>query len=197
MKKLTALLMVFVLCVSLLPAAFAQGTVAIEEETEEGTDELEDEAVELAGYTLDDAKYVIRACDLEGKTSKIKQIAMQFWIPNELNRMDVPQKAIDNGYLAFYEGPGFVVTVALQNYGLSMDDYISAVEENRVENLHLEDVNEREFVIYDELQKDGSFCRVAATSWDEETMLEFVFQAQDDNVDFLTSVVIATIRPAQ
>ena len=177
MKKVLALFFALVLCLPLSPAAFA----------------AEEEEVELADYTYESAKEVIAAAGWEGISCSVAQ--RKFWLPAGLTRMELTEEAKEAGYLACYLSGNFMLSVAYLDYdGIRLEEYLDAVTENGVRDPRMEEVNGVDTVIYDEPQKDGTICRIAATTEPDGRFLEFVFRTNSEKLDDLIYVCIATIR---
>ena len=88
-----------------------------------------------------------------------------------------------------------MLSVAYLDYdGISLEEYLDAVTENGVRDPRMEEVNGVDTVIYDEPQKDGTICRIAATTEPDGQFLEFVFRTNSEKLDDLIYVCIATIR---
>ena len=136
----------------------------------------EEEEVELADYTYESAKEVIAAAGWEGISCSVAQ--RKFWLPAGLTRMELTEEAEEAGYLACYLSGDFMLSVAYLDYdGISLEEY-----------------NGVDTVIYDEPQKDGTICRIAATTEPDGQFLEFVFRTNSEKLDDLIYVCIATIR---
>ena len=178
----------------LLLMAFAPGVLAAEEEVE---------APALSEFTLENAWELISYYGWEGVTGSIAQVSLQFWRPATLQKVDLAQKMSDAGYLAGYLAADSSFYVILQDYGIDLEEYQGIIEESGFENIRAVSVNGRAFVIYDEPQENGTFCRVAATQETDGKILEFVFYYESDDaenvedVGILFDVVIATVRDAK
>lgn len=188
MRKMLAWVLVLALCLSFVP-----GFAAAEQEQTEG----EEEAPVLAEFTLENARKLIGYYGWEGVTGSVGKTGIRFWRPSAMQRAELSQKMIDAGYIDAFYASNCTLSVILQDYEIDLKEYQDIVESSGYGNVRAESVNGREFVIYDEPQKDGSFCRVAGTQQSEGQILEFVFHYTDEyseGVDIFLNVVIATIR---
>lgn len=179
MKKLLAGLLVLALCLTLLPAAWAEETEA--------------EDMTLEDFTLESAKRMIAAYGWEGVTGSVKQVGAKLWREASMTRMDLTEEMEESGYLAIFYSEEIQLAVMLQDYGMDLAEYKAAVEDSKYKNIREETVNGREFLLYDESRKKENYCRVAATEEDGQ-MLEFIFFYDDKSYDTLADVTIATIR---
>lgn len=177
MKKWLAALFALVLCLSLFPAASGEETTPV-----------------ITEFTLDNAKELIYEYEWEGVSGSIAQVGLRLWRVSSMERMELTEEMEESGYLAVFYSEDMRLIVLLQDYGLNLTDYQAAVEESGYENIRQETVNGREFLIYDEKRTEDSYCRVAATEETDGQILEFVFFYQDEELDTLADVIVATIR---
>lgn len=188
MRKTLVCMLVLALCLSFVPGSAA---------AEQGQTEGEEEALVLAEFTLENARELIGYYGWEGVTGSVAKTGIRFWRPAALQRVELSQKMIDAGYIDAFYASNCTLSVILQNYEIDLKEYQDIVESSGYGNVRVESVNGRDFVIYDEPQKDGSFCRVAGTQQSEGQILEFVFHYADEyskDVGILLDTVIATIR---
>ena len=94
MKKVTAMLLAMVLCLSLLPMAGA-----VEEEPE------------LAGYTYEDALHYIGERNWEGFSTNITEANAVVWMPSFMTRLEVPEEAAKAGVLKAYGSEYLIVQI--------------------------------------------------------------------------------------
>lgn len=183
MRKWLAWVLALALCLSVAP-----GALAAEQE----------EAPVLSEYTWENAMKLIGYYGLEGVTGSVAQVGLKFWRLSALQRVELTQKMTDAGYLAAYMADDCTLSVILQDYdGIDLKEYQAIIEDSGYKNVQAEPVNGRDFVIYDEPQKDGSLCRVAATQEPENRILEFVFHymgENEENVNILLNIIIASIQ---
>lgn len=183
MKRIISLIVVLALCLSLVPAALASEAEVIKE---------------LKDYTYESAWEVITTNMWEGVTCNISDANLKFWLPAGVTRIELNEKALASGYLVCYGAPDLMVTVAYMDYdGISLEKYLDIVTDSGYKNAKMEQVNGVGTVIYDEPQKDGTLCRVAASVAEDGRFLEFVFRTNDSKLDFAINVSIASIRPAE
>lgn len=185
MRRFFAIAVVAAVFLSLLPGALAKGT------------DTEEEAPTLASFTLEDARTLISYYGWEGVDGAIAQAGIRFWRPAAMERLDLTQLSNTNGCIAAFAAPDCTLMVTPVDYGIDFKEYQQAVQDSGFDNIRFETVNGVDFVLYDEPQKDGSFCRVAATQAPEQKILEYVFFFQDEAWDLLIDTVIATVRPAE
>ncbi len=183
MRKWLAWVLVLALCLSVAPGAFAAE---------------QEEAPVLSEYTWDNAMKLIGYYGLEGVTGSVPQVGLKFWRLSALQRVELTQEMTDAGYLAAYTASDCTLSVILQDYdGIDLEEYQTVIEDSGYKNVQAEPVNGRDFVIYDEPQRDGSLCRVAATQEPEDQILEFVFYYKgenEENVNILLNIIIASIQ---
>lgn len=178
MKKVTAMLLAMVLCLSLLPMAGA-----VEEEPE------------LAGYTYEDALHYIGERNWEGFSTNITEANAVVWMPNFMTRLEVPEEAAEAGVLKAYGSKYLVVQMILSDYGdESLEDYLDAIPEEGGLNARIEQVNEADWLIYDRELENAALCRVAAAKLPEGKFLEVIYMAMDESLDSWIEASIATLR---
>lgn len=176
MRRWIALVLLFALC--LVPSSNA----AAEEE----------EAPPFTEFTLDCARELIAYYGWEGEASRLPRLGIRFWHPSAMQKQELPQAMGDEGYEAVYLASNCMLSVLRQDYGIDLEEYRAVVEDSGYGNIRRETVNGQTFLLYDEPREDDSFCRVAATE-EGETILEFVFIWEDEALEPLMDLIIATI----
>lgn len=180
-KRLMALLLTTVLCLSIIPGAFAA------KEKEKGE--------ELTEFSYAEARKVIAYHEWEGVTSRVKEANRKFWLPSGLARMELTEKLKEAGVLAVYMASDMKVVVAYSDYdGISMEEYVDSVTERGCKNILHQEINGIDTLVYDEKQSDGTIARIAASQELDGRYLEFVFYIGKKLSD-MSNVSIATIRP--
>ena len=183
MKRFAALILALALCLSLIPAALADTHLSGEEMTQ-----LTEYSYELALQYIGDREW-------EGRTRNLKQVSAKFWLPAEVEKLELPQEAIDAGVLARYVSEMLAVQVRIVRYNeVDMDNYLEIVTDLGFENPRIAPVNGVDFVIYDEPVDEFELCRVAATVLPDGQFLEFIYYAVSEDVGEQIEGSIATIR---
>lgn len=183
MKRFAALILALALCLSLIPAALADMHLS------------EGEMTQLTEYSYELALQYIGDREWEGRTRNLKQVSAKFWLPTEVENLELPQEAIDAGVLARYVSEMLAVQVRTVDYGeLDLEDYLEIVTEQGFINPRIAPVNGVDFVIYDEPMDGVVLCRVAATVLPEGQFLEFIYYAVSEDVSEQIEGSIATIR---
>lgn len=178
MKKMLAWLLAFVLCLPLSSGALAA--------------KQDEEAPTLGEFTFESAFQVIAYYGWEGITGSVSEVGVRFWRSKALQRVELTQEMIDAGYLAVFASTDCTLSVMLQDYGVDLEEYRGIVEDSGYKNIREVSVNGRDFVIYDEPQKNGAFCRVAATQEPEGRVLEFVFYYTGSSPDYAATLFDTT-----
>lgn len=198
MKRSIAALLAILLCVAHVPAI--QAADLAEADRIFGTAELEEfaayddeEDVELNDFTYQSAKAVIKGKGWEGISCRVED--WRFWLLAAMEKAELTQQGIDSGYLAVYLADDCEVSVVRVDYGnLDLKGYLSAVKQNKVNNARITEVNGVEAVVYDEVQKDKTLCRIAAFLEADGSFVEFIFRAKDNVMSLPIDVTIASIR---
>ena len=176
MKKVIAMLLVTVLCLSLLPMAGA-----VEEE--------------LAGYTYEDALHYIGEMNWEGFSTNIKEANAVLWLPSFMTRLEVPEEMTKAGVLKAYGSEHLIVQMILSDYGdETLEDYLDAIPEEGGLNARIEQVNDIDWLIYDRDIENAALCRVVATKLSDGKFLEVIYMAVNKSLDSRIEASIATLR---
>lgn len=179
MKKLTALILAMLLCLSLLPMAWADS----------------EEEPELAGYTYQDALTYISEMEWEGFSTNIKEANAVLWLPAFMNRAKVPEEMAEAGVLKAYVSEYLIVQIRLVDYGdETLEDYLEAVSEEGGKNQRIEQVNEADWLIYDVETKKAGICRVVAGKLSDGKFLEAVYMSGSKQMESMIEASIATLR---
>ena len=109
-RKLTALLMALVLCLSLVSFAFAE-----EDDLVLNWDEDTVAALELLGQSTD--RYLIEDIDV------------LIWMPDGVTPQELTQKDIDSGMIAFFADAAATcgITVVKTDIGMTLEEYVAAL----------------------------------------------------------------------
>lgn len=183
MKKFISVILALAVCLSLVPTALAD------------THMVEKDMVQLTEYSYELALQYIADREWEGLSRKLKQVNAVFWLPNTLEKIELPQNAIDSGVLGRYYSEALSVQVGLVDYGgIGLEEYLEIVTKQGFENARIAPVNGVDFVIYDEPVDEFELCRVAATVMLDGQFLEFIYYAASENVSEHIEGSIATIR---
>lgn len=177
-KRLMALLLTTVLCLSMIPSAFAATKEMILEE-----------------YSYTGAREVIATEEWEGKTVSLKDMNLKFWVPGELVRMKLPEELVQSGVLAYYKGESLNIVVKHTRYEItSLDDYEQMVTEQKCTNIVRQEINGLDTLCYTSKQSGGRYLRIAVSMDDDGCFLEFVYDGSK-KLENMSNVSIATIRP--
>lgn len=182
MRRVILHLVIFLMCISLLPIAHATGST---------------ERTTIEEYTWGNALDVISHYGLEGYTYSVKDGSISFWLYKALSKGELSSRREDAGYLAIYGCSDCILSIIRQEYDATLDEYLEAVLASGYDNALIQPVNGRDFVVYDEPMADDTLCRVAATAESSGAILEFVFIYKDDGLDTLIDTMIASIRCAE
>lgn len=178
MRGWFAWMLAFALCLSSFSVAFADDPV-------------------LEEYTNEAAWEIIYDYNLEGYSETLKEVGLRFWFVNYLEKISLTEEMEASGYLGFYACDNLRLVVLRQDYGMDLEQYHAEVIEAGYKEVELADVNGREFVLYNEPMRDGSFCRVAAAELPDGEILEFVFYADDASRAIYFDLTVATICPLE
>ena len=180
MKKVTALMLAMLLCLSLLPRVQAEN---------------EEPEPELAGYTYEDALHYIGEMGWEGFSGSINAVNAVVWLPNFMSRVEVTEEMTKAGVLKSYASEYLIVQIVLADYGdETLEDYLEAIPEEGGLNERIEQVNERDWLIYDREIKNVALCRLAATKLPEGKFLEIMYIAGDVALNNMIETSIASLR---
>lgn len=179
MKKITALILAMVLCLSLLPMAQAE----------------KEEELELEGYTYEDAMHYISEMKWEGFSTNIKEANATMWLPSFMSRLEVPEEAAQAGLLKAYGSQYLIVQIALADYGdETLEDYLEAIPEEGGLNARIEQVNEADWLIYDREVENTPLCRIVAAKLPDGKFLEVIFMSGNEGLDTMIEASIASLR---
>lgn len=178
MKKMLTWLLVLALCLPLSTGALAA--------------KQDEEAPSLDEFTFENAFRIIAYYGWEGITGSVSEVGVRFWRSKALQRVELTQEMIDASYLAAFASADCTLSVMLQDYGVDLEEYRGIIEDSGYENIRDESINGRDFVIYDEPQKNGALCRVAAAQEPEGRVLEFVFYYTGSSFDYVATLFDTT-----
>ncbi len=195
MKKIFALLLVAVLCVSVLPAADAS-----EDETVDKT-----ARVDIVEYTWEEALDAIGAAEWEGVRFTLKDAGLKYWTPYELVKAEITEEVKQAGYLAYHVSidQSLVMAITRSEAVTTQEDFIEGLEDYGADNVRVQDINGNDWILYEDTQfyrkpsstnEYGFRCLVAALPT-EKGVVEFVFYVQSAEAEYMANVIMATIDP--
>ncbi len=195
MKKIFALLLAAVLCVSVIPAAGASDEETVDKTTR----------VDIVDYTWEEALDAIGAAKWEGVRYTLKDAGLKYWAPHELAKMNLTDEGKQTGYLAYHlcADQSLVMAVTRSETVTPQEDFIKVLEDYGAADVRVQNINGADWILYEDanLRKKpsgtneyGFRCLVAACPT-EEGVVEFVFYVQSAEAEYMTNVIMATIEP--
>lgn len=174
-RKLTALLMALVLCLSFVSFAFAEDALSL------NWDDDTLAALQLLGQSTD--RYLI------------KDIDVLIWMPDGITPQDLTQEDVDSGMIAFFtnqEG-SCGITVVKKDIGMTLEEYVAALAaDSDVSELQDVYLNGYNFVGYSLEAKD---CACLAAQTESGKIVEFTFYPASD--EFFSTVLVFIMASIQ
>ena len=177
-RKLTALLMALVLCLSLVPFAFAE-----EDNLVLDWDEDTVAALKLLGQSTD--RYLIEDIDV------------LIWMPDDITPQALTQEDIDSGMIAYFSDADATcgISVLKVDVGMTLEEYVATLAgESDVSELQDVYLNGYNFVGYSLEEKD---CTCLAAETESGKIVEFTFYpASDAEFSVALVFIMASIQSA-
>lgn len=190
MKKIAALLLAAVLCVSVIPAA--------------GASEDKTARVDIVEYTWEEALDAIGAAEWEGLRYTLKDAKLKYWLPYEFTRAEITEAVKQAGYLAYHVSAdqSLVMAVTRSEAVTTQEDFIEALEDYDAADVRVQNINGMDWILYEDVnfrQKPsgtneyGFRCLVAAQPT-EKGVVEFVFYIQSAEAEYMANVIMASME---
>lgn len=162
MKKLIALFVALVMCLSVASAAFA-------------------EELEVITMTWDEMEPLISEAGLEGDFYKLGGVDVLVWVPNTFALLELTDEEIEDNFIAhFYEGAtGNYIVVTLTENGLTFEEGMEKLAEMGFEDMEEIVVNDMHTLTYYYTSDEGS-ARVSSALFSSGYTLEFTFGIEDE-----------------
>lgn len=174
MKKLTAILVVLAMCLSMIPAVFAENAIS-----------------------WADVEAVVAENNWEGEFKTFEEIAVQIWIPAVLQDCELSEEDAEAGYIGYYMTEDESAAVGVQyvnSDGMSLEDYTAFVTENGGTEIEVGTVNELPCVTY--VLEENDACCIAFT-----TEMGYILEVSctpysDEGFRNVAAVIMASIQAA-
>lgn len=137
---------------------------------------------QMKEYTSEQAEEQMDLYAFDGFQTDIPGTDFTFWYRDTMIDVELTAEKKAEGYLMVNVGLKCMLSVIAQDCGMTLEEYTRQVQESISKSAQIQKVNDVDFVIYDEPEHDGVFCRVAATALSDGKILEFVYVYKDDSV---------------
>lgn len=178
MKKIIALFLALVMCLSLLPAAFAEET-------------------EVAVLEWADVESVVAEAGIEGAFYMLEEIGLIFWVPNDMEPVEAP----DDGsiYLGCFANEDrthtFGISVTEPSEGVEFENFLAAVSEDEdIQGLEVVVVNGLAVISYTIVSGDEAVANNISMVLDNGSILSFVFNVGDEEWNRVSMFIGASIQ---